>query len=217
MRWHQELQIMHEHQLNQRLDALQREIAPGRDLWPEIEQQINAEQLTAQPPVARINGRRMGWLSLAAGLLVLIGVGRVFLPGQIDQQNEALANMLSANAVLELQALDQSLVNPQSTPEILITSLPQGGWRVVPTSRSPAAIRIWQPALMAGLQENQQAIVTLRAAIQQQPQRTRLLRKLANAERRQHRLLRQWIDFNAFSIAGIIPASTTIISGDQHV
>ncbi len=206
---------MDEHQLNQQLQALPREISPAGDLWPGIEQQINGEQTAGLESVKPFSRRRMGWMALAAGVLMLVGVGRVFLPAQ--QTEDAQLDVLAVSAAMELQALDQSLVHPQSTPDILITSLPQGGWRAVPTSRSPVAIRIWQPALMAGLQENQQAIQTLRAAIQQQPQNTGLLHKLGQAERRQHRLLRQWIDFNGLSIVGIIPASTTNNSGEQHV
>lgn len=220
---------MNEQQNNQKLDqrlaSLSRSIAPESDLWPAIEQRINADtqQLAADADVSHRsdqnnqNSRGLGgWWAVAAGVLMLVGASQVFLSGVLDQNGSA-DEILIANANLELQALDQMFSNPQSTSDLLIASMPQGGWRVVPTSTSAAAIQIWQPALMAGLQENQQAIASLRAALQQQPQQTSLLQQLARAERRQHRLLRQWVGFNVSGVAGILITNTTIFSGDQHV
>lgn len=204
--------------LDQRLASLSRKITPQSDLWPGIEQRINADALQSgnTDTAYRGSGRHSGWWALAAGVLMLVGSSQIFLhmnSGQGIPSDE----MLIANANLELQALDKMFSSPESTPDLLITSLPQGGWRVVPTSTSAAATQIWQPELMAGLQENQQAIASLRAALQQQPQRSSLLQQLARAERRQHRLLRQWVGFNVSGIAGIQVTNTTIFSGDQHV
>ncbi len=204
--------------LDQRLASLSRKVTPESDLWPGIEQRIKADVLQTDNTDARYqnSGQRRGWWALAAGVLMLVGASQIYRYIGSGQER-AFDEILIANANLELQALDQMLSNPESTPDLLIASLPQGGWRVVPTSTSVAATQIWQPELMAGLQENQQAIVSLRAALQQQPQRSSLLQQLARAERRQHRLLRQWVGFNVSGIAGIQVTNTTIFSGDQHV
>jgi len=211
---------MNEHELDQRLGALQRKIAPARDLWPEIEQQIIAEQSTLsmnQLNVSKRSARPIAWFGLAAGLLMLLGTVQVFLPNSTELIDHLQVDQLVANNLLELEAFNRSLVKPQSTSELLIMGLPQDGWRVVPTNHSVAAIKIWQPALMAGMQENQQAIDDIRRAINQQPQHIGLLRRLADAERKQHRLLQLLIDFNASAIASIIPTNTTNFFGEQNV
>ena len=53
--------------------ALPREVAPQRDLWPEIEAAINQEART--PPVGRLRWRWEAPLALAASLLVAVALG----------------------------------------------------------------------------------------------------------------------------------------------
>jgi len=203
--------------LNKRLQSLSQDISPQRDLWPDIQQRISAAD---QQPARRFTAKHYGWLSLAAGALLIVGIGRWFLPIESVEnspQLSPLSNSLVANLQLELQALENALTLPESSPDLLIVQLPQGGWRVVSTSTSEIAIRVWQPALMAGMQITQHAIADLREAIDQQPQHTGLLRRLAQAERRQRRLLRQWVHFNGSAIVGIIPVSEINKIGDQNV
>lgn len=213
---------MTEQSLDQRLASLQRELPPGRDLWPEIEQRIGAASEQAGDTGRSMTGSggqraRYGWWALAAGVLMLVGVSRVFLPEPVSINNDAGVDTLAQAAGRVLDAMEQSVGHTQSTPELLIANQHHGGWVVVPTGTSPMGIRIWQPELMAGIQENQQAIADLHSALEQQPQHTGLLQQLARAERRQHRLLRQWADFNASDTTGILTANTTNNSGEQHV
>lgn len=203
--------------LDKRLQSLSREVSPQKDLWPGIQQRIS---VVDQQPKRRLNAQHYGWLSLAAGVLLMVGVGRWFLPvDQIDNSPQLSpgSDVLIVNAQLEWEALEDALTLPESSPDLLITQLPQGGWRVVPTSTSEMAIRVWQPELLAGMRITQQAIADLREAISQQPQHTNLLRQLAQAERHQRRLLRQWASFNGSAIVGILPVSEINNIGDQNV
>ncbi len=207
---------MNEHQLDQRLAGLQREVAPGRDLWPGIEQRIDAGagQSTAGGGGA---ARYPRWFALAASVLLLVAIGRVFLPSQTQSDPAAAGqSLLAVSAAQELQALDQVLMQLRGTPEEWLDGLGQSGRYGMSAVLLGEAAPVWRPQLIAGLQENQKAIISLRTALSQQPEHISLLRQLANAERRQHRLLRQWADFNRSGQTGILLTNTTNDFGEKH-
>jgi hypothetical protein len=68
--------------LDARLEALPREIAPARDLWPEVRSRLEA--VPAAVPAARPQPRRWLPLALAAGIAIAVTAG--FLGAQFGRE-----------------------------------------------------------------------------------------------------------------------------------
>jgi len=82
--------------LQDQLQALPRELAPTRDLWPEIAQQLDQVRSNQQP--------RQRWLPMAVAASVLVSALSAVFTWQLYQQRES--EVVLANAQLLLQQLE---------------------------------------------------------------------------------------------------------------
>lgn len=172
------------------LRGLRREIAPGRDLWPEIAARLPA-QAAAAPPT-RLPPRRRGWpwpLALAASLVLAVGLVWQLRPETTPVRPETarpqLAAQTSAPPVATSAATGTADAHATLPPEAALltwhyeAALGEIGLHQVPAS--------WQP----GLQALDRSAEQVRQALREQPDSRLLLERLRETYLRRLALTRR--------------------------
>jgi tetratricopeptide (TPR) repeat protein len=157
---------MNEQQLDQAINRLTQQIAPQRDLWPELESRLTARSSTDKPPLWQ-------WATAAMlGLVSLIGWQLALLP---TAPGGSQANMPTAELML-LQVYEQQKATQLS--QVVAVSEGFDNWQQQLTHWDQAIAQVRQalqfypdePQLLAQLQSlYQQQLSFIQRATLQQP------------------------------------------------
>ncbi|MDP2713722.1 hypothetical protein [Rheinheimera sp.] len=156
---------MNEHQLDQAINRLTQQIAPQRDLWPELESRLAARSTPEKPPLWQ-------WATAAMlGLVSLIGWQLALLPDANNKQ----ANMPTAELML-LQVYEQQKASQLS--QVVAVSEGFDNWQqqlhiwdqAIAQVRQALQFYPDEPQLLAQLQSlYQQQLSFIQQATLQQP------------------------------------------------
>jgi anti-sigma factor RsiW len=163
--------------------GLPRELAPGRDLWPDVARRLNEPAVV--PFTARL--RALGPLQLAAAATVLMALSSavtlvaVRRPSAVPEQTLPEALVLRTAVTGDAPALDVELDYERAATE-LVAALNARGAALSPETRA---------ALSRGLSQIDEALGEIRAALVKDPASGELMRLLTNTHKRRVDMLRR--------------------------
>ena len=148
-------------------------VEPARDLWPEIAARIAAQPLA---PVQSTRRRALGWIALAATVLVAVGAGLML---QQVRHGEPLA---TATGTAAQPTAPPVAAKPNSAPPTMAADLPRTAldWAVPE-----------DPRLAATAQDLDNASAQLQDALEQRPDAVFLVGLLNRTNAMRLRLMRK--------------------------